>query len=433
MFITSFQRSFPYTASIRLSPSQPLDWVSFNASCLDNQKYNCLPKYVSSDEARVRKWEVILFSVESDATIHNGSRNDTITGFVVYVGYTGREGTQERENALFGLGHLMRNVWYLDLIEETVSLTASFYEPIELLIPESEASNRFSRSIVNDSNSIFSSTPKYGSSEPNANGLVSRNPSNSLYEPNVDVTDSSTPRYGSSEPNGNGPDSSTPRYGSSEPNGNGPDSSTPRYGSSEPNGNGPDSSTPTNGSSDPNLNYPDFTTPWYFGGYQYDVIMTTNPPSTVQKSAIRVVPAWAYKSNLETIQKELDFRQLDVVYRHEGVSIANTEIGMIVTISDPGYVNHFTELHFCNRIILRADEFYLLYKNRILYYIHKDRYLFIGEFSLIHDPFRFNKTIGAYVCIENTSFEPVRGVNAGFRALVSIQAVVLMLCIHTSI
>jgi len=495
---TSFQKSFPYTASIRLSPSKSLYWMSFNAACFDNQKYNCLPKYVSPNDARIRKWEVILFSVESDATLHNGSRNDTISSFVVYVGYTGREGTQEKENALFGLGHLMKNVWFLDLIEETVSLTASFYEPIELVVPESETFNRFSRSIVNDSNIIISSTPIYGVSEPNVNSPYSSTPmygpsepkvnspdsstpvygpseqkvnspdsstpvygpseqkvnspdsstpmygpsepkvnspdsSTPMYgvsEPTVNSPDSSTPMYGSAEPNVNSPDSSTPMYGVSEPKVNSPDSSTPMYGSSEPNGNVTDSSTPKYGSSEPITNNPDFSTPWYFGGYDYDVPWTS-PPSTVQESAIRVIPAWAYKINLETIQKELDFRQQEVVYRHEGVSVINDDSSL--TISDPAYVNHFTELYFCDRLIIRADEFHLLYKGRILYYIPKDRYLFIGEFALVHDPVTFKKIIGAYVCIDNTSFEPVRGVNAGFRALVSIQAVVLMLCIHTSI
>ena len=319
-----------------------------------------MPKYASSNDARIRRWEVILLSIESDATVYNKSRENTITGFVVYVGYTGKKDKNGREKALFGLGTLIRSVWYLDLIDKTVSLTASFYKPIELV------------------------------------------------EPDVEDPYSSTTWYSWS-------------------------SSTPSYGSSEPSNNEQKSSIMWNGSSAPNISYPDLTTPLHFDNElsMFDV-MPTNSPEPVKRSVIRVIPMWAYDGNLEALQKELVFKQLDVVYTHEDVII--TKFYHIVTISDPAYINHFTELHFCNRIVLRSDEFRLLYDDRILYYIPKNRYFYIGEFSLVHDPVTFNKTsIGAYVCVENTSFGPLNGVGVGYRTLLNMQAVVLMLCMHTSI
>jgi len=274
--------------------------MTFNASCLENKKYNCLPKYDSSNDARLRRWEVILLAVESDPTIYNESKYTTITGFVVYVGYTGREDTRGRENALFGVEQLIRSIWYLDLIGKTVSMTARFYKPIELVEPE------------------------------RLNWL--------------------------------------------------------------------------NYSSEPNVNYPYST----------------------------VIPLWAYGIDLKALPQELVVRQLDVMYRHEKVSIIRNPL--IVSISDPAYVNHFTELHFCNRIFLRSDEFNLLYEDKILYYIPKDSYLFIGEFSLVHDLGTFiRKHIGAYICVENTSYGHMNGVKACFSALVSIQTAVLMICIYTSI
>jgi len=140
---------------------------------------------------------------------------------------------------------------------------------------------------------------------------------------------------------------------------------------------------------------------------------------------ITAVPAWLYGQEKDNITDQLHTTTQSIVY----VDFTQIALTTSSSIYNTANVNHITEMHYCNQILLRNDEYQLLYNNQILHIISTNHYLYLGQFK-VHKDAETRKVVGVYVCIENTHFKPMTSLS---RSLHMTTGIILFVFEHVSV
>ena len=112
----------------------------------------------------------------------------------------------------------------------------------------------------------------------------------------------------------------------------------------------------------------------------------------------RSIPSWANGLTINEIQEPLHAAVQYIIF-----NFIFTDVREDMLKFTQANINHITEMHFCNQILLQREEFELLYNNQILYYKSTSEYLYRGQFVVNVDEFTID-VVGALVCVENTRF-----------------------------
>ena len=111
----------------------------------------------------------------------------------------------------------------------------------------------------------------------------------------------------------------------------------------------------------------------------------------------RSIPSWASGLTINEIQEPLHATVQYIIFNSFTAALDGK---LKFTQAN---INHITEMHFCNQILLQREEFEMLYNNQILYNKSTSVYLYRGQFVVNVDEFTID-VVGASVCVENTRF-----------------------------
>ena len=124
--------------------------------------------------------------------------------------------------------------------------------------------------------------------------------------------------------------------------------------------------------------------------------LTTASPEIGEQTAI---PAWMYGQDSSQVKEPLDMPTHNIIYHVTKHIQLATESNFLSTAN----INHITEMHYCDQVMLQKGEFQLLYNDQILYVVSTSRFLYCGQFK-VHKSSFTPEVVGVFVCVENTEY-----------------------------